>query len=276
MAGTEQLAETIAEIWARMPTTLNRAEWRATREAVDLIDSGNIRCADQTEGEWTVNLWVKKALDLYYRHSQPTTVFEAGPLQFRDRFPLKRGLEVGQIRVAPPAVARHGSFFGPGTTLAACYVHLGVWVGAETLIDTWVALGTCAQIGSRVKILPCTSIVGSLHPIEARPAIVEDDCHIGSGCVVGAGVRVRHGAILAPGVTITPASRVVDVSGVSLETSGNEVPENSIVIPGTVPAPGSTSGSIGIAAALVIGCRDPRLTANENLAAAVEKIGIIS
>ncbi|ANS31889.1 hypothetical protein R1CP_36415 (plasmid) [Rhodococcus opacus] len=272
--GETELAETIEEIWDRMPAMLDDDERRATAEAMALVDGGKIRCAEITDGTWTVNLWVKKAIDLYFRSSQPTLEYEAGPLQFRDRFPLKAGLEQAQIRIAPPGAARYGSFFSPGVTLMSCYVHLGVWIGADSLIDTWVALGTCAQVGARVKILPCTSIVGSLYPIEARPAVIEDDCHIGSGCVVGPGTRVRRGAILASGVTITSTTRVVDVSGASAEQCGGEVPENAIVIPGNIAAPASAPSAVGVAAALVIGYRDFELTANQNLDLAARKFGL--
>ncbi|MGG6383443.1 DapH/DapD/GlmU-related protein [Paenarthrobacter sp. NEAU-H11] len=265
MGETDQLAETIEEIWERSPAALDDGERRAIAEAMALVDGGKIRCADITDGRWTVNSWVKKALDLYFRSSQPTLEYEAGPLQFRDRFPLKGGLEQAQIRVAPPAVARYGSFFSPGVTLMSCYVHLGVWVGAGSLIDSWVSLGTCAQIGERVKILPSTSIVGSLYPIEARPAVIEDDCQIGSGCVVGPGTRIRRGAILAAGVNITSTTPVVDAIGPSAEPLGGEVPENAIVIPGSIAAPSSAPSVVGVAAALVIGYRNPGMTANQNL-----------
>jgi 2,3,4,5-tetrahydropyridine-2-carboxylate N-succinyltransferase len=270
---TSTLADAIERIWARMPTTLEDGDHRAIAEAIALLDSGRIRAAELTDGAWTVNLWVKKALDLYYRTSQPTLEQEAGPLQFRDRFPLKRDLEEAKIRLTPPGTARYGSFASPGATLASCYLHLGVWIGEGSLIDTWVALGTCAQIGARVKILPCTSVVGSLYPIDARPAVIEDDCHIGSGCVVGPGVRVRRGAILAPGVIISSTTRVVDVREASARPLGGEVPENAIVIPGNIAAHSSVP-SVGVSAALVIGCRDPEMPANQNLDMAARQLGL--
>jgi hypothetical protein len=43
------------------------------------------------------------------------------------------------------------------------------------------------------------------------------------------------------------------------------VPEDAIVIPGSIAAPSLTSSEVGVAAALVIGYRNPEMTANQNL-----------
>lgn len=228
--GGPKLADVIDDIWERSPEVLDAGDREAVDEAMSLIDRGALRAAELGRDGWAVVPWVKRALDLYYRSAGPAVVSEAGPLFFRDRFPLKGNLEQAQIRVAPPAAARYGSFFSPGVTLMSCYVHLGAWVGPNTLIDSWVAIGTCTQIGARVKILPCTSIVGSLYPLESPPTVIEDDCHIGSGGVVGPGARVGRGSILGSGVTISPSSPVVDVRGASHEVLGLDVPENVIVI----------------------------------------------
>lgn len=268
-----ELSDVIGDIWERSSGILDPSDQQAVDEVIALIDKGVLRAAEPAHGGWSVVPWVKKALDLYYRSAGPTVVSEAGPLVFRDRFPLKGDLEQAQIRVAPPAVARYGSFFSPGVTLMSCYVHLGAWIGCDSLIDSWAAIGTCAQIGHRVKILPCTSIVGSLYPLEAQPTIIEDDCHIGSGCVVGPGARVGRGSVVGSGVTISPSSPVVDIRGASHEVLGLRVPENAIVISGSVGPPMGTSWQATLGAALVIGERDPDLTPHQNLEYAVLHLG---
>ncbi len=269
-----ELADVIDDIWERSPAVLDAGDRQAVDDAIALIDKGALRAAEPGHGGWAVVPWVKRALDLYYRNAGPAVMSEAGPLIFRDRFPLKGNLEQAQIRVAPPAAARYGSFFSPGVTLMSCYVHLGAWIGCDSLIDSWVAIGTCTQIGDRVKILPCTSIVGSLYPLESPATVIEDDCHIGSGCVVGPGARVGRGSILGSGVTISPSSPVVDVRGASHEVLGFDVPENVIVIPGSVGAPTATSWQASVGAALVIGERDPDLTPHQNLEHAVLQLGV--
>lgn len=270
---TDALSAAIERIWAQTTTAFEGDERRAIAEAVALVDRGEVRVAELVDGAWTVNVWVKKALDLYYRTSEPMLEHEAGPLRFRDRFPSKHGLEDAGIRLVAPGAARYGSFASPGATLSSCYLHLGAWVGEGSLIDTWVALGTCAQIGARVKILPCTSVVGSLHPIDSRPTVVEDDCYVGSGCVLGPGARVRRGAILAAGVTVGPTTPVVDIRGAAAQPLGDEVPEDAVVVPGSVPVrrPGPP---VSVAAALVVGSRNPELTAKENLEVAAVRLAL--
>lgn len=268
------LADVIGEIWERGSEVLDARDRHAVDEVIALIDQGVLRAAEPRPGGWAVVPWVKKALDLYYRGAGPAVVSEAGPLTFRDRFPLKGDLEQAQIRVAPPAVARYGSFFSPGVTLMSCYVHLGAWIGRDSLIDSWVAIGTCAQIGDRVKILPCTSIVGSLYPLESPATVIEDDCHIGSGCVVGPGARVGRGSIVGSGVTISPSSPVVDVRGAEQEVLGFDVPENVVVIPGSVDVPRGSYRQATVGAALVIGERDFGLTPRQNLEQALLRLGL--
>ncbi len=230
--------------------------------AVGLIDQGVLRCAIHVDDEWVANLWVKKALDLYYRLGVPAVETRMGTMTFRDRFPLKGDLEKYHVRFAPPGTARFGAYFGPDSVLAGGYAHLGVWVGSGTLIDTWVTLGTCAQIGNRVKVLPNSSIVGSLYPLDAAPTVIEDDCYLGSGCVIGSGVRVAQGAILAPGVVVSEVSPVVDAgSGAILES----IPPGAVVLPGMIARPSLGPGVLGTVAALVVGYRDEGLTPKQNL-----------
>lgn len=227
-----------------------------------LIDEGVLRSAIYIDDEWVANLWVKKALDLYYRSRGPAVESRVGTMTFRDRFPLKSDLEEYDVRFAPPGTARYGASFGAESVLAGGYAHLGVWVGTGTLIDTWVTLGTCAQIGNGVKILPNSSIVGSLYPLEAAPTVIEDDCYVGSGCIIASGVRVSRGAILAPGVVISEVSPVIDaVSGARL----GSVPPLAVVVPGMIASPRLGAGVLGVAAALVVGYRDECLTPKQNL-----------
>lgn len=270
MAPTDDLRREIEQLWEQVEFPLDGREQAVIDEAMHLMDSGAIRCAELVDDAWIINTWVKKLLDLYYRNPLPERESNAGPMHFRDRFHLKAELERTGIRVAPPGAARYGSHFRPDVTLMSCYVHLGVWVGEGSLIDSWVTLGTCSQIGSRVKILPNTSVVGSLYPLSAAPTVIEDDCHIGSGCVVGPGVRVRRGAIVASGVTLSPATPIIDCAsgdGKVLE----EVPEDAIVTVGNFRSTALTGG-LSMVGALILGYRDPKLTVNENLQRVISRV----
>ena len=60
------------------------------------------------------------------------------------------------------------------------YVNIGARVGADTMVDTWATVGSCAQIGERVHLSGGVGIGGVLEPPQAAPVIVGDDCTIGS------------------------------------------------------------------------------------------------
>ena len=63
------------------------------------------------------------------------------------------------------------------------YVNIGARVGADTMVDTWATVGSCAQIGERVHLSGGVGIGGVLEPPQAAPVIIGDDCTIGSRCM---------------------------------------------------------------------------------------------
>ncbi|WP_344818231.1 2,3,4,5-tetrahydropyridine-2,6-dicarboxylate N-succinyltransferase [Microbacterium soli] len=232
----------------------------AVSEVVSGLDAGVYRCAEQVDGAWRVNTWVKKALAMHFR-TQPVVTARFGPWTVRDRFALKQDAEEGGYRVAPSGAARHGSYVAPGATLMPSFVNLGCRVGEGTLVDTWVSLGTCAQIGDRVTLLPNTSIVGALHPIDALPAIVEDDCWVGSGAVIGAGVLVRTRAVVGHGTVIGAGQPIVDVTEGAPRVL-DHVPADAIVINAAVD---TGSGSSAPVRPAVVGYRRAGEPAHEAL-----------
>ena len=80
------------------------------------------------------------------------------------------------------------------------YVNIGARVGADTMVDTWATVGSCAQIGERVHLSGGVGIGGVLEPPQAAPVIVGDDAMIGSRCIVAEGARVGNGVVLGAGV----------------------------------------------------------------------------
>src|SRR5438445_9774209 len=171
----------------------------AVEETIQRLDRGEVRSAEPGLDGWTVNEWVKKAILLYFRLRR-TQTFEVGPIEYRDKIPLKHGLEATGARVVPPGVARFGSFLSEGVVQMPSYVNIGAWVGPDTMVDTWATVGSCAQIGARVHLAGGVGIGGVLEPLQARPVVVEDDCFIGSRCIVTEGVLVRERAVLGANV----------------------------------------------------------------------------
>jgi 2,3,4,5-tetrahydropyridine-2-carboxylate N-succinyltransferase len=152
------------------------------------------------------------------------------------------------------------------------FVNVGAFVGAGSMIDSHVLVGSCAQIGERVHLSAGAQIGGVLEPVGAMPVVVEDEAFVGGGCGIFEGTRVGRRAVLAPGVLLTrsvplhdlPHGRTIraDASGVLT------VPEHAVVVPGSRKAEGAFAAEHGIAlyAPVIVKYRDART----DVAAALE------
>ena len=226
----------------------------AIEQVIEEIDKGRLRVAEPLEnGDWQLNEWVKKAVVMYFPIRKMETL-EAGPMEFHDKMALKRNYAELGVRVVPHAVARYGAFLAPGVIMMPSYVNIGAYVGSGTMVDTWATVGSCAQIGKDVHLSGGVGIGGVLEPLQAAPVIIEDGCFIGSRCIVVEGVRVRKQAVLGANVVLTKSTKIIDVSGDTPKIYIGEVPERSVVIPGTYPKQ-FAAGEYGVPCALIIGQR---------------------
>ena len=225
----------------------------AIRGVIQQLDLGQLRVAEPTDNGWQVNEWVKKAVVLFFPIQKMETI-EAGPLEFHDKMPLKKGYAEKGIRVVPHAVAREGAYISSGVILMPSYVNIGAYVDEGTMVDTWATVGSCAQIGKNVHLSGGVGIGGVLEPLQAAPVIIEDNAFVGSRCIVVEGVRVGREAVLGAGVVLTSSTRIIDVSGAAPVEHRGVVPARSVVIPGTrqkqFPA-----GEFGVPCALIVGHR---------------------
>jgi 2,3,4,5-tetrahydropyridine-2-carboxylate N-succinyltransferase len=242
------------EAAAADPALLQDAETASAVEAIIAsLDRGELRCAEKGDSGWVTHAWVKQAILLYFQ-LRKMEVSQVGAMEYRDKIPVKTGLERAGVRVVPPGVARYGSFLEPGVVLMPGYVNIGARVGSGTMVDTWATVGTCAQIGRNVHLAGGVGIGGVLEPPSASPVIVEDDCFIGSRCVLVEGVIVEEGAVLGANVVITRSTPIIDVSGPTERQHKGHVPARSVVIPGTRPKQ-FPAGSYQLPCALIIGKR---------------------
>ena len=225
----------------------------AVFEVIELLDRGKIRVAEKKHNKWVVNPWIKKAILLYF-HIKEMVRMEIGPFEFYDKIPLKTSYESRQVRVVPPGVARYGSFMAPGVVLMPGYVNIGAYVDSGTMIDTHATVGSCAQVGKRVHLAGAARIGGVLEPPQSRPVIIEDDVFVGSAVSVMEGVIVRREAVLGAGVILTGSTRILDVSGSRTIEYKGEIPERSVVIPGSY-AKTFPAGNFNVQCALIIGKR---------------------
>jgi 2,3,4,5-tetrahydropyridine-2-carboxylate N-succinyltransferase len=268
----DELRERIEGLWAE-PTTLGGGGGRFVEEAIDKLDRGEIRVAerDPETGEWSVNEWVKQAILLYFR-LRPMQPMEAGLFHYRDKVDPKRAYP-DDVRVVPPAVARHGSFLEPGVVLMPSYVNIGARVGQNSMVDTWATVGSCAQIGADVHLAGGVGIGGVLEPVQAAPVIVEDGAFLGSRAIVVEGVRIGREAVLGANVVITASTPIIDVRGDEPVQMRGEVPERAVVVPGTRPKE-FAAGTFQLPAALIIGTRSEATDRKVSLNQALREHGV--
>jgi 2,3,4,5-tetrahydropyridine-2-carboxylate N-succinyltransferase len=217
------------------------------------LDRGEIRVAEKAEGEWVVNEWIKRAIFLYFRLAQLETT-EAGPFEYHDKIPTKKGLAEAGVRVVPPGTIRYGSYCEPGVVVMPGYVNIGAWVGEGSMVDTWATVGSCAQVGRHVHLSGGVGIGGVLEPPSARPVIIEDGAFLGSRCILVEGVVVEEGAVLGANTVVTSSTKIIDVTGPEPVEHVGRIPARSVVIPGT-RAKEFPAGTYQLPAALIIGHR---------------------
>ena len=263
----EEFKSTIENAWDDRKLLTFKDVQQTIRSVVDLLDRGELRVAEHSGDEWIVHEWVKKAVILYFP-IQEMTVTEIGPFEFHDKIKLKSNYKELGVRVVPHAIARFGSFVARGVIMMPSYVNIGAYVDQNTMVDTWATVGSCAQIGKNVHLSGGVGIGGVLEPPQAAPVVIEDNCFIGSRCIVVEGVRVRREAVLGANVVLTQSTKIIDVSGSEPKELKMEIPERSVVIPGSY-AKKFPAGEYNVPCALIIGKRkkstDTKTSLNEAL-----------
>ena len=256
MSDTARLAATIDagfEGRATLSPDNAPAELRvAVDRALGMLDDGTARVAEKRDGRWTVNEWLKKAVLLSFR-LHDNRVADAGYTRFYDKVPLKYASHSDErfradgVRVVPPAVVRRGAYVARDAVLMPCYVNVGAWIGAGTMVDTWATVGSCAQIGRNVHLSGGVGIGGVLEPLQAAPTIVEDDCFIGARSEIVEGVVVEQGAVVSMGVFIGQSTRIYDRE--RDEVIHGRVPTGAVVVPGSLPA---ANGRYALSCAVIV------------------------
>ena len=244
----------------------------AVHTTIAALDRGEIRVAEKVEGEWVVHEWVKRAILLYFRLA-PLEVSTAGPFEYHDRIPTKRGLAEAGVRVVPPGTVRYGAFCEPGVVVMPAYVNIGARVGTGTMIDTWATVGSCAQVGRHVHISGGVGIGGVLEPPSARPVIIEDGAFIGSRCILVEGVLIEEGAVLGANTVVTSSTAIIDVTGPEPVEYRGRIPARAVVIPGTRPRQ-FPAGTYDVPCALIIGERSASTDRKTSLNEALRVFGV--
>lgn len=245
-----ELQQIIDSAWEQRTEITPSSNHQEVRHAVSHIiaqlDSGALRVAEKSDGEWQVNQWVKKAVLLSFRleNNVPMQVGSAGDasaLQFYDKVPSKFAHYTeddfikGGFRVVPPAAARRGSFIGKNVILMPSFVNIGAYVDEGTMVDTWVTVGSCAQIGKNVHLSGGVGIGGVLEPMQANPTIIEDNCFIGARSEIVEGVIVEENSVISMGVYISQSTKIYNRE--TGEVTYGRIPSGSVVVSGSLPSP---------------------------------------
>lgn len=266
MQQIRDIVETAFEKRAELSATKVDIETKAAvKEAIDKLNSGELRIAEKMNGTWTTHEWLKKAVLLYFRISENVPIC-GGFSQFYDKVAIKYAttneeeFQAGGVRVVPPATVRYGAYVARNTVLMPSYINIGAYVDEGTLVDTWATIGSCAQIGKNVHISGGVGIGGVLEPVQANPVIIEDNCFIGARSEVVEGVIVEQDSVISMGVFLGQSTRIYNrLTG---EISYGRVPAGSVVVAGNLP---SSDGKYSLYCAVIVKQIDSKTRAKTSL-----------
>lgn len=243
-------------------------------EVLAALETGELRVAEKTGGEWKVNTWVKEVILAGFRFGKITDM-SAGQFPFfdKDTYPVRGFRQEDGVRIVPGGTSiRRGAYLAPGAiVMPPSYINVGAYVGEGTMVDSHVTIGSCAQVGCHIHISAATQIGGVLEPAGAMPTIIEDGAFVGGNCGIYEGTIVREQAVIASGVIITAPTALYDA------TTGEFVPRNAdgrvvvprgaVVVSGSRPVskgPGAGSG-VSLYCPVIVKYRDDKTSGSVSL-----------
>ena len=207
----------------------------------DTLTRGEIRAAEEIDGKWEVNAWVKQGILLGFRLGEIKEMGSGECLSFvdKDTFPARKFTTADKVRVVPGGSSvRTGAYIAPSVIcMPPMFVNVGAYVDEGAMIDSHALVGSCAQVGKRVHLSAGAQIGGVLEPVNAAPVIIEDDVLVGGNCGIYEGALVRSRAVLGAGTILTRSTPLYDlVRGEVYRASDEkplEVPQGAVVVPGS-------------------------------------------
>ena len=238
------------------------------------LENGTIRVAENVDGEWKVNSWVKEVILSGFRYGRLTNMSQ-GEFSFfdKDTIPTRKFTAEDGVRIVPGGSAvRVGAYLAPSVIMMPpSYVNIGAYVGANTMIDSHALVGSCAQVGSHVHLSAASQLGGVLEPVGALPVIIEDNVFIGGNCGIYEGTIVKENAVIATGVIINASTSIYDATkGEFIGKNENGlvvVPEGAVVVAGSRPVtkgPGAEAG-IHVYTPVIVKYRDGKTNASVTL-----------
>lgn len=238
------LPDEIEFLYSQDLKSINRKEaLEVFNEFKSLLNTGKIRAAEKVEGEWKVNLWVKKGILLGFRIGNLVDISINENFRYfdKDTYPLKKIAKDHNVRAVPGGTSiRDGAFVAPNVVIMPpAYVNVGAYIDEGTMIDSHALVGSCAQIGKKVHLSAGSQIGGVLEPIGEMPVIIEDEVFVGGNCGVYEGTILRQRVVLGAGVILTGSTPVYDaIKRTTYRRTKEqplEIPEGAVVVPGGRP-----------------------------------------
>jgi len=231
-------------------------EWASFLEA---LESGELAATRlDGNGEWLAVSWVKKAILSGFKAGGLSAWDWPGGAFDRPAFPPRRFGPDDGVRVVPGgSSSRRGAHIAAGVVIMPpSYINVGAYIGAGTMVDSHVLVGSCARVGQRVHLSAGVQVGGVLEPPQARPVVIEDGAFIGGLCGIFEGIVIRKNAVLAPGVILSKSTRIFDL--VEAREWIGEVPASAVVVPGARPTRGDYAHEHGLSlqAPIIVKYRD--------------------
>jgi len=243
-------------------------------EVVRRLESGEIRVAEKTPNGWKVNAWVKEAILEGFRQGRLIDMSKEEYSFFdKDTLPLRKFSLEDKVRIVPGGSSvRCGAFLAPSVIMMPpSYVNIGAYVDEDTMVDSHVTIGSCAQVGKHVHVSAATQIGGVLEPAGALPVIIEDNAFVGGNCGIYEGTIVEESAVIGSGVIITAGTPLFDATKGDFVPKSPEgktvVPAGAVVVAGSRPVtkgPGKDAG-IHLYCPVIVKYRDGRTAASVEL-----------
>ncbi|AEI88609.1 MAG: 2,3,4,5-tetrahydropyridine-2,6-dicarboxylate N-succinyltransferase [Candidatus Midichloria mitochondrii] len=232
------------------------------------LESGQTRVAQKIGTDWQVNIEVKQKILEVFKN---TKIVAMNGFRDKEALTARTFTEEDNVRMVPGGTSvRAGAHIGKNVVIMPpSYVNIGAYVDEQSMVDSHVLVGSCAQIGKRVHLSTAVQIGGVLEPIGNRPVIVEDDCFVGAGVILTEGIIVREKAVLAPGVKLSASVPIYDI--INQTIIKGEIPVGAVVVPGTRPILSNNwakEQNLSIACAVIIKHKDEKTssaTALENI-----------
>lgn len=273
------LPSLIERLFDTPPASYTEEHFQLFQQFKHAVNRGEVRAAEpdvSSPAGWRVNRWVKKGILLGFRmgatqdmstHPHAQSFFD------KSTFPLRKISISDGVRVVPGGSSiRDACHIARGVVcMPPMFINVGAYVGENTMIDSHVLVGSCAQIGRNCHISAAAQIGGVLEPVGAFPVIVEDDVLIGGNCGVYEGTIIKRRAVLGTGTVLNRSIPVYDLVREKIytatETDPLIIPEAAIVVPGSraVTHPLGVKWGLSLQAAVIVKYRDAKTDARVQL-----------